>query len=49
MLLDLLQTERDYLDASEAMLETMRNSELQKFSYLKITGELGDTFEIILN
>ena len=49
MLLDLLQTERDYLDASEAMLETMRSSELQKFSYLKITGELGDTFEIILN
>ena len=49
LLLDLLQTERDYLDASEAMLETMRSSELQKFSHLKITGELGEAFEIILN
>ncbi len=49
LLLDLLQTERDYLDASEAMLETMRSSELQKFSHLEITGELGEAFEIILN
>ena len=49
LLLDLLQTERDYLDASEAMLETMRSSELQKYLHLEITGELGEAFEIILN
>ena len=49
LLLDLLQTERDYLDASEAMLETMRSSELQKYLHREITGELGEAFEIILN
>lgn len=49
VLLDLLQTERDFLDSSESMIETLRSSEIQKYTYLKITGELGDTFEIILN
>ena len=49
VLLDLLQTERDFLDSSESMIETLRSSEIQKYTYLKITGELGETFEIILN
>ncbi len=49
VLLDLLQTERDFLDSSESMIETLRSSEIQKYTYLKITGELGDTFEIILD
>ena len=49
VLLDLLQTERDFLDASEAMIETLRASEIQKYTYLKLTGELGETFEIILD
>ena len=49
VLLDLLQTERDFLDASESMLETLRSSEIQKYSYLKLTGELGEIFEVILN
>jgi adhesin transport system outer membrane protein len=49
VLLDLLQTERDFLDASESMLETLRASEIQKYSYLKLTGELGEIFEVILN
>ncbi len=49
VLLDLLQTERDFLDSSESMIETLRSSEIQKYTYLKITGELGETFEIILD
>ena len=49
VLLDLLQTERDFLDSSESMIETLRSSEIQKYTYLNITGELGDTFEIILD
>ena len=49
VLLDLPQTERDFLDSSESMIETLRSSEIQKYTYLKITGELGETFEIILN
>ena len=49
VLLDLLQTERDFLDASESMIETLRSSEIQKYSYLKLTGELGETFEVILD
>jgi outer membrane protein TolC len=48
-LLDLLQTERDFLDASESLIETLRSSEIQKYSYLQLTGELGDTFQIILD
>jgi adhesin transport system outer membrane protein len=49
VLLDLLQTERDYLDASESLIETLRSSEIEKYSYLQLTGELGETFEIIIN
>lgn len=48
-LLDLLQTERDFLDASESLIETLRSSEIQKYSYLQLIGELGDTFQIILD
>lgn len=48
LLLDLLQTERDFLDASESLIETLRSSEIQKYSYLQLIGELGDTFQIIL-
>ena len=48
LLLDLLQTERDYLDSSERMIETMRSIEIKKFSYLSVTGELGDVFKVIL-
>ena len=48
VLLDLLQTERDYLDASESLIETLRSSEIQKYSYLQLTGELGEIFEIII-
>ena len=48
VLLDLLQTE-GFLDSSESMIETLRSSEIQKYTYLKLTGELGETFEIILN
>ncbi len=49
VLLDLLQTERDFLDASESLIETLRASEIQKYSYLQLIGELGDTFQIILD
>ena len=49
LLLDLLQTERDFLDASESLIETLRSSEIQKYSYLQLIGELGDTFQIILD
>ena len=49
VLLDLLQTERDYLDASESLIETLRSSEIEKYSYLQLTGELGETFEVIIN
>ena len=49
VLLDLLQTERDFLDASESLIETLRASEIQKYSYLQLVGELGDTFQIILD
>ena len=48
LLLDLLQTERDFLEASESLIETLRSSEIQKYSYLQLIGELGDTFQIIL-
>ena len=48
LLLDLLQTERDFLDASESLIETLRSSEIQKYSYLQLIGELGDTFQVIL-
>ena len=48
LLLDLLQTERDFLDASESLIETLRSSEIQKYAYLQLIGELGDTFQIIL-
>ena len=48
LLLDLLQTERDFLDASESLIETLRTAEIQKYTYLQLTGELGQTFEVIL-
>ena len=40
--------ERDFLEASESLIETLRSSEIQKYSYLQLIGELGDTFQIIL-
>ena len=49
LLLDLLQTERDFLDASESLLENIRSSEIEKYSYLQLTGELGEIFEVILD
>ena len=49
LLLDLLQTERDFLDASESLIENMRSSEVEIYSYLQLTGELGEVFEVILN
>ena len=47
LLLDLLQTERDFLDASESLIETLRTAEIQKYTYLQLTGELGQTFEVM--
>mgnify|MGYP001294769521 CR=1 FL=1 len=49
LLLDLLQTERDFLESSEAMLESMRSSQIENYIFLKLTGELGEEFKIILN
>jgi outer membrane protein TolC len=49
LLLDLLQTERDFLESSEALIESMRSSQIENYIFLKLTGELGDEFKIILN
>ena len=49
LLLDLLQTERDFLESSEALIESMRSSQIENYIFLKLTGELGNEFKIILN
>ena len=49
LLLDLLQTERDFLESSQALLESLRSSQIERFSYMKLTGELGDEFELKIN
>ena len=46
LLLDLLQTERDFLESSQALIEALRTSQIDNYSYLKITGELGDEFKL---
>ena len=49
LLLDLLQTERDYLESSQALIEALRSSQIENYSYMKLTGELGDRFELRIN
>ena len=46
LLLDLLQTERDFLESSQALIEALRSSQIENYSYMKLTGELGDRFEL---
>ena len=49
LLLDLLQTERDFLESSQSLLEALRSSQIENYVYLKLTGELGDEFKIKIN
>ena len=49
LLLDLLQTERDFLESSQALIEALRSSQIDNYSYMKITGELGDEFKVRIN
>ena len=49
LLLDLLQTERDFLESSQALIEALRSSQIEIYSYMKLTGELGDRFELRIN
>ena len=49
LLLDLLQTERDFLESSQSLLEALRSSHIENYVYLKLTGELGDEFKIKVN
>ena len=49
LLLDLLQTERDFLESSQALIEALRSSQIENYSYMKLTGELGDKFELRIN
>lgn len=49
LLLDLLQTERDFLESSQALIEALRSSQIEKYSYMKLTGELGNQFELRIN
>ena len=49
LLLDLLQTERDFLESSQALLEAIRSSQIERYSYTKLTGELGTEFAIRVN
>ena len=49
LLLDLLQTERDFLESSQALLEAIRSSQIERYSYTKLTGELGSEFELRVN
>jgi len=46
LLLDLLQTERDFLESSQALIEALRSSQIESYSYMKLTGELGDKFKL---
>ena len=46
LLLDLLQTERDFLESSQALIEALRSSQSENYSYMKLTGELGNQFEL---
>ena len=46
LLLDLLQTERDFLESSQALIEALRSSQIENYSYMKLTGELGDKFKL---
>ena len=45
LLLDLPQTERDFLESS-FLIEALRSSQIENYSYMKLTGELGDRFEL---
>jgi len=49
LLLDLLQTERDFLESSQALIEALRSSQIESYSYMKLTGELGDKFKLRVN
>ena len=49
LLLDLLQTERDFLESSQALIEALRSAQIENYSYMKLTGELGDRFELRIN
>ena len=49
LLLDLLQTERDFLESSQALIEALRSSQIENYSYMKLTGELGNQFELRIN
>ena len=46
LLLDLLQTERDFLESSQALIEALRSSQIENYSYMKLTCELGDKFKL---
>ena len=46
LLLDLLQTERDFLESSQALIEALRSSQIENYSFMKLTGELGDKFKL---
>ena len=46
LLLDLLQTERDFLESSQTLIEALRSSQIENYSYMKLTGELGDKFKL---
>ena len=39
LLLDLLQTERDFLESSQALIEALRSSQIENYTYMKLTGE----------
>jgi outer membrane protein TolC len=47
--LDLLQTERDFLESSQALLEALRSSQIESYAYMKLTGELGNKFKVRIN
>tara|TARA_B100001173_G_scaffold63611_1_gene53645 strand:+ start:83 stop:1381 length:1299 start_codon:yes stop_codon:yes gene_type:complete len=49
LLLDLLQTERDFLESSQALIEALRSSQIERYTYMKLTGELGNKFELRVN
>ena len=49
LLLELLQTERDFLESSQALLEALRATQIERYAYMKLTGELGNKFQLRLN
>ena len=38
-----------FLESSQALIEALRSAQIENYSYMKLTGELGDRFELRIN